>query len=99
MFINFGDSLNRWKLDRIISISTKIKEYCDAYEIKDAELVSVEDNSWNDPANQRVDIEIRYVNEQGYLIQQKLLLMKGMLIDGNEFHKRFHEFYPEKEIV
>ena len=64
MFIHFGDSLNRWTLDRIISISAKIKEYCDTHKIKDAELVSVEDNSWNDPASQRVDIEIRYCNSE-----------------------------------
>ena len=41
----------------------------------------------------RVDIEIRYVNKNHQSIQQKLLILNGELIDGEMFHKRFHEWY------
>ena len=47
--------------------------------------------------NGRIDIEIRYENSERQLIQQKLLILKGELIDGETFHKRFNEWYGEKK--
>ena len=39
----------------------------------------------------RIDIEIRYTDERNFLIQQKLLILDDELIDGNTFHKRYHD--------
>ena len=39
----------------------------------------------------RIDIEIRFNNENGILIQQKLLILDDIVIDGKKFHDRFHE--------
>lgn len=41
----------------------------------------------------RIDIEIRFNNEKGDLIQQKLLILNDELIDGKTFHKRHREWY------
>ena len=95
-FVNFDDPLNRWTVDVVAEIATKVKSYCSKRGIKDAELHSVEDNTWSDARNQRFDIEIRYVDARNHLIQQKLLMLNGEVLDGKEFHKRFREFYPEE---
>ena len=99
-FMDWNDPLNRWSVDRVLDIVTKVKKYTDKHGIKNAELLSVEDSSYASSLypdnNDRVDIEIRYLNECNQLIMQKLFIMKGELIDGTEFHKRRREFYPEK---
>ena len=46
----------------------------------------------NDPHG-RIDIEVRFEENNGNLIQQKLLILNGELVDGETFHKRFHEWY------
>lgn len=92
-FINLNDSLNRWSLEKIWEITGLIKEYADKHDYHDVKLLSVEDNTWSDEANQRYDIEIDYVSDGG-LCRQKLFLMKGEVIDGLQFHKRYAEFYP-----
>ena len=93
-FINWDDPLNVWSLYKVTEICQKVKAYADTHGLEDAVLHSVEDNIWSDPANQRYDIEIRY-EKKGHLIEQKLLMLKGEIIDGTEFHKRFDEFYPK----
>jgi len=41
----------------------------------------------------RIDIEIRFTDDNGNLIQQKLLILNDELIDGVTFHKRYNEWY------
>lgn len=93
-FINFNDMNNRWELDKVLDICKKISDYAAARGLQHVELKTVEDSTWSDTKNQRYDIEIRYVGNEGTLIQQKLLILKGELLDGDEFHKRVKEFYP-----
>ena len=95
-FVNLDDPQNRWSVDTVAEIATKVKSYCSKHGIGSAELYSVEDNTWADGVNQRFDIEIRYVDAKGHLMQQKLLMMCGEVIDGSEFHKRFAEYYPKE---
>ena len=45
----------------------------------------------NDPHG-RIDIEVRYTNENNRIIHQKLLILDDELIDGSTFHKRYEEF-------
>ena len=98
IFRNYSDKYNQWPLEKVLEIATKVKEYADKKGYKNVLLHSVED--WSHASaeyvdsNDRIDIEIRYLNEHGILMQQKLLMMKGEIIDGNEFHKRHDEFYP-----
>lgn len=94
IFVNLNDSLNRWSVETIFSIVALIKKYCDDNNIYGAELCSVEDNTWTDTINKRYDVEIRY-HVEGQNIQQKLLILKGEVIDGAAFHKRYSEFYPK----
>lgn len=92
-FINHYDPLNRWTVQEVLDIASLIDDYCKSSNIKNAELCSVESNCLADPENQRYDIEICYSNEAEMLIRQKLLILKGEVVDGKEFHKRFKEFY------
>ena len=41
----------------------------------------------------RIDVEIRFRDENGSLIQQKLLILDDELIDGKTFHERYKEWY------
>jgi hypothetical protein len=93
-FVNFNDPHNRWSLKKICEITGLLKEYADKHDYRNVELLYVEDNTWSDEVNQRYDIEITYVGDSGPH-WQKLLIMKGEVIDGLEFHKRYEEFYPE----
>ena len=99
-FINFGDCYNRWPLDKVISIVTKVKEYTDRNGIKDPELHEVEDLSWEkgEEINKRINVRIRYFKDN-QLYERWLMIMKGEVIDGKEFHKRHNEFYPRKELT
>ena len=49
-----------------------------------------------DDGNNRIDIEVSYTDANRKSIYQKLWMMRGEIIDGVEFHKRFEKFYPEK---
>ncbi len=93
-FINF-ESNNYFTLETINEVVSKVKEYADKKGFKEVRLVEVEDNTWSDPVNQRFDITIRYHdNMPGSIeMQRKLLMLKGEVIDGEEFHKRRKEFY------
>lgn len=98
-FVNYRDPLNRWTLDTVLYITQLIDEWCKTKGLKDVTLQRVEDNTYDDPANKRIDVEICYTNAKGFLVQQKLLILKGEVIDGETFHKRFSEFYPKEAIL
>jgi len=91
-FINFDDPYNRWTLDKILYICNKVKEYATKHNLENVVLETIEDNRWSDSKNQRYDITISYYKGD-HIWEQKLLLLKGELIDGKECHRRFNEFY------
>ncbi len=93
-FINFGNPANKWSVSTVLDITSKVYDYCRKRGIENAELCTIEDSTWEDKTNMRYDIEIRY-NSRGHLIQQKLLMLKGEILDGKSFHERFEEFYPK----
>ena len=93
-FLNFHHN-NNWRLDVIADISRKVLDYANSHGLKDVTLVSVEDDTWGDPANQRYNIEIAFDRTENNVIGQRLLMLKGEIIDGETFHKRYKEFYPE----
>ena len=97
-FINLNDILNRWPLETVLEIVTKVKEYADGHGIDGVYLHEVEDLTYEDPENQRYNIDIRYINENNSLIQQRLLMLKGTVYNCNEVHKRRDEFFTRKEI-
>lgn len=92
VFVNIYAVRNEWPLDLIVKIVNGIKTYADSKGLSDVVLWSVEDNTASDPNNQRYDIVIRY-KLNGHDISQKVMMLKGEIIDGEEFHKRFAEFY------
>lgn len=96
-FIDFGDYYNRWPLEKVLNIVTKVKDYTDKNGIDDPELHEVEDLSWEkgEETNQRINVKIRYLQDTK-LYEQWLMIMKGEVIDASEFHKRYHEFYPNQ---
>ena len=96
IFINLDDPYNRWELDTIRDIISLVKLYVVSHKLKDVELCRVEDNRWEDQANKRFDVIIRY-KENNHMFEQHLLILKGQIIDGKEFHERHDEFYPRKE--
>ncbi len=83
-----------WPIDLMIDILSKIKTYADKNGYTNVEVLRVEDSTWSAPANERYDVEIVYTGKDNKPIRQKLLMLKGELLDGIEFHKRFREFYP-----
>ncbi len=89
--ISFHDGL--LPVTTLSNILCQLTRYADAHGIKDPELYRIEDNTHEDPVNQRFDVEILYKREQN-TVSQKFLFLKGELIDGESFHKRFSEFYP-----
>ena len=82
-----------WEMETILNILSKVKSYTDKKGLKDVELVEIEDSSLCDTENQRFDVVIQCVTPKGLTIQKKLLILKGEVVDGEEFHKRFKEFY------
>lgn len=53
---------------------------------------------WRDDVkdpNGRIDVEIMYEGEDGKMYEQKLLILKGEVIDGLTFHERYSEWYPK----
>ena len=104
-FINFGDKLNQWPIEKVKEVVDKVSEYAKAHNLKNVMLRCVEDQTWEDPVNQRYNIEISYYEEKtldsrsyNTMIVQNLLLMKGEIVTAKEFHKRFEEFYPKKTL-
>ena len=41
----------------------------------------------------RIDVAVRYINEKNHIVEQKLLILDDVIIDGKTFHKRFSEWY------
>lgn len=97
-FINMADPVKGWSVEKIAEIAGLVDAWCKAKGINDAVLETVEDNTWSDTRNKRMDIEIRYPGKTGWPIRQKLLILNGEVIDGKTFHERFDEFYPKKEV-
>ena len=93
MFINLDEPDKKWELKTLQMIISLISGYCEKHSFEDVALVSVEDNTWSDPDNKRFDIWVEYTKEDKRF-QQKLLILKGEILDGDEFHKRHDEFYP-----
>lgn len=60
------------------------------------DILDIHEDDLCDP-NGRIDIKIRF-SRDGKLIDQKLLILKGELIDGETFHKRFSEWYGQRMI-
>ena len=84
-----------WDLDALVDIINKVNAYVSVFadENTKADVTDIEDNTYADKANKRYDITVKYF-KKGHYIQQKLLYLKGELIDGEEFHRRYKEFYP-----
>lgn len=97
--MNFSDPLNRWSLDTLKMVCDKVKGYTLLHGIENAELLSVEDNTWSDKENQRYDVKICYNKDNGSFVEQKLLILKGKVIDGKEFHERYDEFYGGRKLA
>mgnify|MGYP001029850390 CR=1 FL=1 len=55
------------------------------------DILDIHEDDSCDP-NGRIDIKIRFARNEK-VIEQKLLILKGELIDGETFHKRFSEWY------
>lgn len=91
-FFNFIDPLNRWNLDKVDEIVTLVVQYAETHQLKNVELYSVNDNTWADKKNKRYDVVIRYYKD-GEICDQNLLILKGQILDGEEFHSRYYEFY------
>jgi hypothetical protein len=84
-------------LDTLNDIISAIKEYADKRGYTAVSILKLEDNSEDDIANTRWDVEIVYLapNNSKTLTWQKLLYLKGQLMDAKEFHARHNEFYPK----
>ena len=95
-FINFSDEFNRWSLQKVFNIVSLIFSWCNSNGLTDVELQRVEDNSISDSNNERVDVEICYRDMEGYHTRQKLLILRGKVLDGETFHRNFSKYYPEK---
>lgn len=94
--LNFSSD-ELWQLNLLTEILEKIKAYADRNGLSDVVLASIEDNTFSDPVNQRFDIWIRYApKEEGCIwTEQKLLMLKGEVMDCTEFGARHDEFYPK----
>lgn len=95
-FVNLYNE-ESWYVEDIFKVVTLVREYADKNKLSGVKLVEVEDNTYSDPKNERFDVTIMYTTTNGSgkqkLIIQKLLILKGEILDGEEFHKRFKEFY------
>jgi len=89
--INFAkDEL--WDLNILADILQKTKAYADRKGLQDVTLSSIEDNTdFGD--NERYDIMIRYdCSKQGCIYtEQKLLMIRGEVMDCNEYHERYQK--------
>ena len=99
ILINLSKESNDVDYKMVAKIIDEVEKYCLTHEIEEYNIVSIEDSTWSDPVNQRHDVSLRY-HKNGHFLEQKLLFLKGELLDGEEFHKRAEEFYPRlKEAV
>lgn len=87
-----------WPINELLKVLNAVNIYTKKLsDCKEVHIVSVEKFLSEHDNNDRVDIEIIYLQEN-QLIHQKLLMMKGEIIDGMTFHERFNEFYPGKMV-
>ena len=97
-FVNLDDPYNRWSLKELSMVTDLVKKYVSTHNegacIKNVEVLEVENKTWSDPENMRYDVTITFTDENNHLWWQKLLILKGEILDGNEFHQRIREFYP-----
>lgn len=91
--INWDKEDADWRLDVLASICTQTLDYANKRGYKNVILESIEDNTLTDPANQRYDIQILFDRTEENVIGQKLLMMKGEVIDCKTFHRRYEEYY------
>ena len=100
VLINLSKESNDVDYKMVQRIINEVEKYCHSHEIAQYNIMSIEDSTWSDPVNQRHDVSLRY-HKDGHFLEQKLLFLKGELLDGKEFHKRVEEFYPRlsKEVV
>ena len=76
-------------------VADKVKTYGKEKGYSSVTLLEIEDNRKQDTANRRLDIEVGVIDGIGRQFWQKLLMLKDEIIDGEEFHRRFKEFYPD----
>lgn len=55
-------------------------------------VVELRQSNVNDPHG-RIDLSAEYTPVGKRKVRQKFLVMNGELIDGDTFHKRYHEWY------
>ncbi len=94
-FINFGQSKG-WDIETMKSIADQIYDYVTSRGYTNVLVTDIEDNHEFDKVNGRYDITIVYNKGQALCCRQ-LLYLKGEIVDGDAFHKRFEEFYPKGE--
>lgn len=58
------------------------------------DILDIHEDDSCDP-NGRIDIIIRFTQDEK-LVEQKLLILNGELIDRETFHKRFSEWYDSE---
>lgn len=86
-----------WDLGVLADIRHKTDAYAVKHELIDCTIIQVFDNSKVDEANNRYDIDVVYKDAvTGRRTRAKLLYMKGDVVDGEEFHKRYEEFYGDR---
>ncbi len=90
--VNFAEPDKQWDLATLADIIKKVNKYATERGLENTTLSEIEDQSWSDSKNRRFDIVIEF-EVCGIRTRQKLLYLKGQILDGQEFHKRFHEFY------
>lgn len=95
-FINWNHYDDQWKLDDIVEVVNLVKKYCDNHGYKNVRLSAVLTEL--DDKNDRKNVRIHYTDEHNNLVSQLLLIINGEIMDGDEFHERIKEFYPDKAV-
>lgn len=91
-FISFNPEKTYIGVALLSDILNKVNMYAHDNGYLNVKLIEIEDQSWLDQENRRYDIRISYTY-QGTQWSQLLLYLKGEIVDGEQFHKRFDEFY------
>lgn len=67
----------------------------DGYMNRSYAIREIRRDNVKDP-NGRVDVEVEYLDENDRMIRQKLLILNGEVVDGLTFHKRYKEWYGDR---
>ena len=94
-FINLDNPMKYFDVSVLANIAAQIVKYQNTIGAKKIELISLEDNTWEDTDNERYDIWLRIYDSEGGVYNQKCLFLKGKLVMPGEFHKRYKEYYPD----